>query len=630
MNEQPNVDVRYERLYRRLIQLRWVLPVFIFVASALHEFLLAALFPHVSARYHFLLAVFVYGVTGSIVSWIGFGWLARLAREREEMVQALQTAYDNLAETHRRLLAMHDIGREIASAADLQHVLEIAARAPVSLVNAKGSAVFTFDEEENRLRLDMVWGLSDEYANRLQRHIDAGVLADRCRNCEVLHAHVESDCPLFQGMQDVALKEGIRSLACLPFGRGNKREGIITAYFETPNGPPEDGAQILSVVAVEIASVIESLRLQDEQARALTRLEEVVSERSDEDTLWHQILDVTLVGWDVHRGIILEPTDKGTWETRVTRGVDESVPEIRAILDDVYREVVRAQAPYVMPDVHVARPDLTLPPDMMSVAGIPLLEGQKVIAVLVMFAPIAGYFRPHHGSFFLSIGYHAGLAVSNARLRSQVAHLAVLEERYRLSREIHDGLAQSLTFIGWRLDRTSRMMKEARWEEAARELEDIRQALRDAYLDVREAIDGLRIRLNHPEGLVGALSEYVQDFEERTGIQVHFESQLDSTDIPEGMGVQLMRIVQEGLTNVRKHSGATEVWVTLSREDGALELNIVDNGRGFDPSTPRKRSHVGLSSMRERTRQLHGTFTLVSRPNSGTRISVIVPLNSHG
>ncbi len=626
MNTPPNVDIRYERLYRRLSQLRWVLPVFIFMASALHESLLALLFPHVSAHYHFLLPVLVYGITGSVVSWIGFGWLARLAREREEMVQALQRAYDDLAETHKRLLAMHDIGREIASAADLQHVLEIAARAPVSLVNAKGSAVFTFDEKEDRLRLDMVWGLSDEYADRLRRHIDAGVLADRCRNCEVLHAHVESDCPLFQGMQEAAQKEGIRSLACLPFGRGNKREGIITAYFETPHGPPEDGAQILSVVAVEIASVIESLRLQDEQALAITRLEEAVSERSDEDTLWHQILDVTLAGWDVHQGAILEPTEKGDWTARVTRSIDENDPAIQAILTELFQEVMHTQAPYVMPDTRVARPDLSLPEDMRAAAGIPLLEGQKVLAVLTMFAPTPGYFRIHHGSFFLSIGYHAGLALSNARLRSQVAHMAVLEERYRLSREIHDGLAQSLTFIGWRLDRVSRLMREARWSEAAHELEEIRHALRDAYLDVREAIDGLRIRLDHPGGLVGALSEYVRDFEERTGIHVHFESHVNGVEIPEGTGIQLMRIVQEGLTNVRKHSGATEVQVTLTKEDSALKLDIVDNGRGFDPTAPRKRSHVGLSSMRERTHQLHGTFTLVSRPNSGTRISVIVPL----
>ncbi len=618
-------------LPRLLNALRWLVPLLILLASALHESILAWLLPRTDTRFHAWLPVLVYSLTGTVAVWFGLGTLARIMEEKERAAQELREAYDHLAENHRRLLAMYDIGREIASAADLQHVLEMAARAPVSLLNARGAGVFTFDEEQNRLNLEMVWGLSDEYVRRMQERVDLGVVAERCRNCEILAAKVSEDCPLFEGMKDVAQKEGIYSLACLPFGSRGKRDGIITAYFDTPHPPPADEMYLLSVIAAEIAGTLESLRLRDRQMASMYAVEHLAEEAREEESLWREILEVTLRGWEVSRGAILIPQGDGRGYRWLVQGINmDETSALRKGIEHITQRVLETHAPYIVPDTR-ATPDLhRLLPGIGAVVGIPLATGVEILAVMVMLSEKHGYFRGHQAPFFLSVGYHAGLAVNNARLRERVEHLAAIEERYRISREIHDGLAQSLSFIGWRLDRAENLLRKGEWEKLSEELEDIRSALRDAYQDVREAIDGLRMEIDHPQGLAGALVEYARDFEQRTGIRVLIESDMHGGDVPHEVGLHLLRIVQEGLTNVRKHAEASQVLIRLVRQPEQVELEVIDNGRGFDTEAPISRTHIGLSSMRERVRKLGGTFTLVSQPGTGTRIRVVIPLQGDG
>ncbi len=616
----------FASLYTRIIYIRWLVPPLVFLASAIHEMLLSLVMPRTEVPGLLGVPVLVYGITGSIVAWWGLGRLAQMAIEREQAQEELQAAYDQLAETHRQFLAMHDIGKEIASAEDLQHVLEVAARAPLSLVNARGSTVVTFDEEQERLQLDVAWGLGDEYVQRLRKRLDEGVHAERCRTCSVLSAHVDGTCPLFDGLQEIAKQNGIHSLACLPFGRGKKREGIITAYFPTQEGPPEDYIRVLNIVATEIGSALESARLRHQQMEAIYALEHLQEHTRDVTPLLSQILDITLQGWNIRRGAIFLVEDKSLEShPRVQRHLEgEGASEAVRFAHWIGLKALQDAAPYVVPDVRLLDENVAKQLGIYSAVASPLVVGQEIKGVLVMFADTGGYFRASHTPFLMSIGYHAGLSLSHAELRSRVEQMAVIEERYRLSREIHDGLAQTLSVLGWRLDRVVMLLKRGEQDSLEKELEDIRQDLRAAYLDVREAIDGLRMKVTHPEGVRGALAEYVRDFSERTGIDARFVAE-GSGPIPGDIGVQLLRIVQEGLTNVRKHAQARHVEVHIKQRPGEIELRIDDDGLGFDMSVPLARSRVGLSSMRERVQKLGGSITMASQPGEGVHILVTVP-----
>jgi two-component system nitrate/nitrite sensor histidine kinase NarX len=147
-------------------------------------------------------------------------------------------------------------------------------------------------------------------------------------------------------------------------------------------------------------------------------------------------------------------------------------------------------------------------------------------------------------------------------------------------------------------------------------------------MDVREAIDGLRLQSNRGD-LITALDECAVDFEARTGLKIKLEVDRLPVSLPVETELQLLRIVQEALTNVRKHAQATQIWIRLQQhqaQNDRLSLTIADDGVGFDPALPRGRGHLGLATMRERAQSQNGELTIVTGPNQGTRIIVTMPV----
>jgi signal transduction histidine kinase len=225
-----------------------------------------------------------------------------------------------------------------------------------------------------------------------------------------------------------------------------------------------------------------------------------------------------------------------------------------------------------------------------------------------------------------AIASQIALAARNAQLYTQLRQTAVLEERYRLSREMHDGLAQTLGYLGMQAERLERLVERGEAERLPAELKELRQVIAEAYLDLRETIDGLRLTVDQPGGFSGALQAHVADFTRRSGLAVDCSCVDAPSDLPPDVALHLLRITQEALANVRRHAKAGRVWVSLARENGALELTISDDGQGFDAASPLERGHVGLASMRERVRSLDGQLTFATSPGQGTRITARVPL----
>lgn len=226
-----------------------------------------------------------------------------------------------------------------------------------------------------------------------------------------------------------------------------------------------------------------------------------------------------------------------------------------------------------------------------------------------------------------AIGDTLGVAIENARLHGRVRELAITEERERLSREMHDGFAQFLAYLLVGLDTATDLVGRGRPGAARAELERLRRSAEQAYAEVRDAIAGLRTRIDGDRGLLGALRDELAGFEERTGVRAELE-----TDGEPALGrlasLQALRIVQEALTNARKHATASRVTVSARTVGGAWELAIADDGRGFDPAATlsAEGGHFGLLTMRERAESLGGGFAVESRRGGGTRVVVRLPL----
>lgn len=613
-------ELNLNLLYRQILGLRWLaLPVFLALA-ALHQLAWLTLAPWLPPAYRPWLAVALYGLSGSLAAWLALGWLARNAARQAQTQAELRAAYDHLAEIHRQLLAVHDIGRDIASAADLQQVLELAARAPGRLAGALGAAVITFDEARNRLKLDMAWGLSDNHLRHLRQRVEAGIPAGRCQGCHPLTARVDSNCPLFEGVADIARSDGIRCLACLPLNRDQKREGIITAYFPSAGGPPAEQMQLLNIVATEIAAAIEGVRQRAQQMAAVYTVNSLAGQKPDLEALLEQVLETSLAGWGVQHGaLLLYDEIEERWTHRAQRGLHDSAASFPVDLPLQLAEQTRQTGqPLLATDLAAG--------ELKAAAAAPLICGGERIGALVLLATSPQAFLARHLPLLSAIAHQAALAVSHVRLQARLQNLAVVEERFRLSREIHDGLAQTLGVLGWQLDHLLRLLERGDLPALEQDLLATRHMVGEAHMDVREAIEGLRLAIDRAGGLNAALAEHVNNFRQRTGLLVQFEPNGEPALSPQAE-LQLLRIAQEGLTNVRKHAQARQVTIRLVNRPDSVELTITDDGRGFDANRPAGRQHVGLVSMRERAQSLGGDFCLATGPGQGTRLTVTLPLD---
>jgi len=206
--------------------------------------------------------------------------------------------------------------------------------------------------------------------------------------------------------------------------------------------------------------------------------------------------------------------------------------------------------------------------------------------------------------------------------------MATLEERERLARELHDQLAQDLAFINLQAQAACAMIESDQADQAEATIQRLAEITRQIQTDVRESISFLGATNFENGGFLEAFSQTVARFTQMTGIQVemHLPSSIHMDNLDPTIQVQLLRIMQEALTNIRKHACANRAWVNLVLDSGKIELTIEDDGIGFEPGKLVDDSgSFGLRIMRERTEEIGGELQISAVPGGGTRIELQVP-----
>ena len=219
------------------------------------------------------------------------------------------------------------------------------------------------------------------------------------------------------------------------------------------------------------------------------------------------------------------------------------------------------------------------------------------------------------------------LKQSRQEVEDRSRALAVLEERDRIAREMHDSLSQTLSYIRLTVGSIKERLDKGEVTTVADELEEVRQAARDAYADTRQGILALRASSALEKGLLPALQEFLEHYRAQTKLEVELRvSDSQAVDLSEAASVQVLRIIQEALANVRKHAAARSVIIEFSRSVGWVQISVLDDGRGFDPAQAgQEGQRFGLQIMRERAESVGGTLEVFSRPGAGTRLVVTLP-----
>jgi two-component system nitrate/nitrite sensor histidine kinase NarX len=218
------------------------------------------------------------------------------------------------------------------------------------------------------------------------------------------------------------------------------------------------------------------------------------------------------------------------------------------------------------------------------------------------------------------------VAIENQRLRSREKELAVSEERNLLAQELHDSIAQGLAFINIQVQLLQDSLRKGRDVEAMQTAGQLRQGVQESYDHVRELLVHFRTPMQHRD-LDAAIIAALEKFEGQTGIGTQFDRQGSGVLLEPTDELQIMHIVQESLSNIRKHAAASRVIVTLRRSPGQVEVEVEDDGSGFDmlnEPNVRSDSHVGLKIMRERAHRIGGGFEIASEPGKGVRVRLIL------
>jgi signal transduction histidine kinase len=237
-------------------------------------------------------------------------------------------------------------------------------------------------------------------------------------------------------------------------------------------------------------------------------------------------------------------------------------------------------------------------------------------------------FRQHDDRLLSRLASQVVVAVENAQLYRQLHHLVALEERDRLARELHDRLAQGLAYLKVKSSITKDMLSLGQIDQAQESLLELNTASQVLYTDVREEIFNLRTAVTDQNGFFSTLRDYLIDYETHYGLDIHMmiESECPS-EFPPDVASQLLRIIQEALTNVRRHSDAAEVLINCSQGGELFCITIQDDGHGFYPAEIEKdgSQSYGLQIMRERAESVGGRLEIDSQPGQGTRVTVWVP-----
>lgn len=257
-----------------------------------------------------------------------------------------------------------------------------------------------------------------------------------------------------------------------------------------------------------------------------------------------------------------------------------------------------------------------------TVASVPLISRTRAIGGLCVFYPRGKIPNQTEIAFLTAIANQAAVAAENARLFEEAKEKAILEERQRLARELHDSVSQALYGIALGA-RTARTLLERDPAKVAEPLDYVLSLAEAALAEMRALIFELRPETLETDGLVAALTKQIESARARHGLEVYAEW-CSEPDLPYDVKEALYRIAQEALTNITKHARARRVDVRMGCGPDEVTLEVSDDGVGFasEDSFP---GHLGLRSMRERAMRLGGTLLVESTLNQGTRIRARLP-----
>ncbi|MBZ0276165.1 MAG: PAS domain S-box protein, partial [Anaerolineae bacterium] len=528
------------------------------------------------------------GVGATILSFIVF----RTVRRAEQQLQ-----YQN-----RELGVLNEISLVVSGSLELDEILQHAIEKVVEITGSETGEIFLADKARSNMVFKIHHGMfSEAFSQGTHVPLTDGFQRQILANREAATiVDLTIDTPL---KRKAVLDAGFRAMICAPLWANNRIIGIMNIAHRDKQYSPDE-LRLLTAIGSQIGLAVENANLYAEVEETLGYLNAVIE--SSGDAIITSDLKGFIRSWN--------PGAHDIYGWSPEQALGKYLPMVPEHLMDETRQILeKLRDGNVIHNLETQR----------------LHKSGQLITVMVTASAV----RDASGNIIGLAGISKDLS-ENRRLEAEIAHqrqsVAVLEERERIAREMHDGLAQVLGYVNIKAQAVQKFIQDGKMTEAQTHLSQLQDAARQVYADVREAILGLRSPVSNKQGLGSSIEEYLRNFEEQFGIQAKLilddPQILDMFTLP--VEVQLIRILQEALTNIRKHAQATQVSIRFEPDHHHAKIFIVDDGQGFNPVKPDPSDwpRFGLQTMRERAEGVGGRISFESTPGKGTCVCVILPL----
>jgi two-component system nitrate/nitrite sensor histidine kinase NarX len=562
------------------------------------------------------LSIFLILVITGVIYYIA-RQIIQLQGELLSLQGRIEQAERETAIVSRRSDAIFRLSQKFVEAKDEDEVLTSLLKVTVNMVAAVGASVVPMDDRGQPLIAISHGEIPKHLMDSWVEYLASPEVRHKCGSClqtgSLVHNCPLVEMPIFKNTELASPS----SVYCLHLRRGEREYGVLNLYLQDDESLDSDTKDFLQTLLDETALVLESIQL---QKREFTILQQM---RHQTDTQGLQREFLGNVQETLRADFVLVHFS-GENATRPPDMRIGEYPELSSsLLDGVIEGVQKSGQPVLLGDVE-GEPGTVQ--GLRSLICAPLvISGEPAFGTILAGNIQANKFTSRHLSLLQTLASQLSLVVRNSELRAEIEFNSIMAERTRLAREIHDGLAQTLGFLKLQAAQMETYLAAKDINRLQNSLSMTYKVLSDAYLDVRQAIDDLRISPDG-ESLEPWLKETCLEFEENTGLVVNLEGSPAAENLPPEIQVQLIRIIQEALSNVRKHSQASQAWIEYRQAGRDFLVEIRDDGRGFHPDELPGVSKYGLQGMRERSDLIGADFQIISAPQEGTIIKVRVPI----
>jgi len=573
--------------------------------------------------------------------------LSKRSDQLGHLTHSFITMARNIEKRFVELSTLLETSRTVVASLDVTEVINSILEQVQRLLDVERCAIVALDEQAGEFRIRASRGLSDQYVSQLciapSEPGSPSMRALRSQSpVQIVDTEIDRS---YREFRIRARAEGHRSVLAIPLLTQHAPPAVLLLYKSEPYHYSPSELELASSFANHAAMALENaalfsltdeeLQKQVQSLRALNQVALTVSQSLVLDDVLNNALDAVVNVMETDTGwIYLLAEGETTLRLRAQRGLSERL--VRQVAEQgvgvgLDGWVTQTGEPLLIEDASRTPPHplpVSIEEGLRSFAVVPLRAKENVMGTLGVATRGDRRFTDDEVELLSAISGQVGLAVENARLYRRSRQAAILDERNRVAREIHDSLAQGLIGIIVQLEAVERVARR-RPEQAVKALQRALNLARHSLQEARRSVWGLRPRTLEDQTLAEAIGNHITTVQETGSLVLRFSTSGEERALSPDVETNLFRITQEALNNVQRHAQAHNAHVHLSFEGEQVRLVVQDDGVGLLPANlsapPNGDGGFGLIGMQERASLLGGEMRVSSVPAEGTQVEVIVP-----